>query len=422
MRDAAFDSLADLLDPPPAVRHDAWRATASPHQIPPDGPWSVWLLLGGRGAGKTFAGARWLAEEALSQAPGAWLVAAPTYRDCRYTCIEGEAGLLTALDGHVISYVSSLGEIRLDNGAGIYSLSADQPNRFRGGNYRGAWCDELAAWPDPDAWDQLTLATRRGDARICATTTPRPTGLLKTLIARPDVRTVRASTYDNERNLSAAFLEQVRRQYEGTRLGRQELHAEILEDVEGALWTAALLEDHRIPAAPDMVRVVVAVDPSGGDGAGNDEQGIVVAGVGVDGGFYVLADRSCRLSPAGWGARAVAAFDDFDADRVVAEQNFGGQMVEHTLRTVRADVPVRMVHASRGKRQRAEPIAALYEQGRVHHVGVLTDLEDQMCSWVPESGSSPDRMDALVWALTDLAGPVGTVGRMRYRSRLAVPA
>lgn len=423
----ALSAAADL-DPPPEDRFDGWRQTASAHQIPPGGDWSVWLLLGGRGAGKTFAGARWLTELALTESPGAWLVAAPTYRDCRYTCIEGESGLLAALGGpvehggHVSSYVSSLGEIRVDNGAVIQALSADRPDRFRGGNYRGAWCDELAAWPDPDAWDQLTLATRRGDARICATTTPRPTPLVKGLLARSDVVTVRASTFANAANLSGAFLEQVRRQYEGTRLGRQELNAEILDDVEGALWTAASIEQTRIPDAPDMDRVVVAVDPSGGDGAGNDEQGIVTAGVGIDGQFYVLADRSCRLSPAGWGSRAVGAFDEFEADRVVAEANFGGQMVEHTLRTVRADVPVRMVSASRGKRQRAEPVAALYEQGRVHHVGVLAELEDQMCSWVPGAGGSPDRLDALVWALTELAGPTGQTAGMRFRSRRLAPA
>lgn len=380
----------------------------------------MWLLLGGRGAGKTFAGSHWLAERALSEVPGEWIVAAPTIRDCRVTCIEGPSGLLNALGGrvgnggHVANYLRSLGEIRLDNGAVIYALSADEPDRFRGGNQRGAWADELAAWPNPDAWDQLTLATRIGSARIVATTTPRPTPLIKGLLGRPDVVSVRASTFANQQNLSGAFLEQVQRQYEGSRLGRQELYAEILEDVEGALFHLGQIEACRVKEPPELRRIVVAVDPAGTNRSDSDETGVVVAGQGVDGEFYVLEDGSLRESPHGWATRVVGLYERWQAHRIVAEKNMGWDMVEHTIRTVSPNVPLKTVRAADNKIARAEPIAALYEQGRVHHVGVHAGLEDQITSWSSESKYSPDRLDALVWALMELSEPARTFAQSYF--------
>lgn len=385
-----------------------WRSDAAPHQLPPGGGWRTWLFLGGRGTGKTHAGSHWLSEQALGQEPGEWLVAAPTFRDCRFTCIEGPSGLLVALGGHVDDgghvkhYASSTGQIILDNGASIFAISADKPDRFRGGNYRGAWCDEVGAWPNRDTWDQLTLATRIGNAQKVVTTTPRPTPLIRHLAETAVV--TRGSTYDNKAHLSADFIADVEARYAGTRLGRQELHAELLDDVEGALWTLALIEDARVALGdcPPLMRVVVAVDPAVTSGEDSDETGVVAAGATADGEFYVLEDASVRRGLADCAKDVLACFERNTADRVVGEVNNGGDLVEHTLRAYNRNLPYTKVSASRGKRVRAEPVAALYEQGRVHHVGGFPLLEDQMASWRPDSGQSPDRLDALVWAITAL--------------------
>jgi phage terminase large subunit-like protein len=255
------------------------------------------------------------------------------------------------------------------------------------------------------AWNNLMLGLRLGKApKVIVTTTPKPNRLTKTIMARNTTVLTRGSTYDNLDNLAPVFRTQVLASYEGTRIGRQELLGELLEDVEGAMWTNALLEEALyLEPLPDMRRIVVAIDPSGGDAEGNDEQGIVVAGLGVDGYYYVLADRSCKLSPQGWASRAVSAYYEFNADKIVAEKNYGGDMVEAIVRQIDRQVAFKMVSASRGKVQRAEPIAALYEQGKVRHVAGLQDLETQMVNWTPEDGTSPDRMDAMVWALTELS-------------------
>jgi phage terminase large subunit-like protein len=271
-------------------------------------------------------------------------------------------------------------------------------------------CDELAAWRDPDAWDQAILGLRLGlSPQAVIATTPRPTKIIKALAADPKTHLTRGKTYDNIANLAPAFVHRVISRFENTRQGRQELNAEILEDVPNALWTRAMIDRAREPvAAPDMARVVVAIDPSGArsaDDKGADLIGIVVAGRGVDGRAYVLADRSCKLSPAGWGERACDAYREFHADRVIAERNFGGAMVEHVLRTTDPNVSFREVSASRGKVARGEPIAALYEQGRVSHVGELDALEDELCQLTTDGfggGGSPDRADALIWAMHDL--------------------
>lgn len=333
---------------------------------------------------------------------------APTIADARDTCVEGESGLLSVLPtDDVTLWNRSIGEMELRNGSRIKTFSADAANRLRGPQAHGAWCDELAAWCDPDAWDQLQFGLRLGaHPRVVVTTTPRPTPLVRGILAEPDTVVTTGSTFDNSANLAPSALAKLRRKYEGTRLGRQELAGEVLDDMPGALWTWAMLDACRASHRPEMQRVVVAVDPSGqgADGHG-DSIGIVVAGLGVDGRGYVLADRSCDMSPAGWGRRAVDAYHEFGADRIVAERNFGGAMVEHVIRTADRSAAYREVTASRGKVVRAEPVAALYEQGRVAHVGALPELEDQMCAMGSNGyagAGSPDRLDAAVWAITDL--------------------
>jgi predicted phage terminase large subunit-like protein len=380
-------------------------------QQPPEGDWATWLIQSGRGWGKTRTGAEWLADGALS-APGTrWAIVAPTFTDGRDTCIEGESGLLSVLrrrrptvrwDDH---WNRSLGELVLPNASRVKMFSSEKPDGLRGPQHHGAWCDEAAAWRNAkDTWDMLQFGLRLGASpRAVVTTTPKPVKLVRSLVDDPTTRITRGSTFDNASNLAPSQLERLRTLYEGTRLGRQELYGELLTDTPGALWTLALIEDARRDRAPALQRVVVAIDPAVTSGEDSDSTGIVAAGLGVDGHLYVLHDRTCRESPERWARRAIGLYDEVQGDRIVAEVNNGGDLVEAVLRTIDPSVPVRKVHASRGKRMRAEPVAALYEQGRVHHVGGMPELEDQMTTWTPDSADSPDRLDALVWALTDLA-------------------
>jgi predicted phage terminase large subunit-like protein len=287
--------------------------------------------------------------------------------------------------------------------------SADEPDRLRGPQHDFAWADELAAWRYPQqAWDMLMLGLRLGDRpRIVVTTTPKPLRLIRDLAAAPTTRVTRGSTYQNKRNLAPAFLTAILGKYEGTRLGRQEIYAELLEQADGALWTRAMVDAARIAPAdrPELRRVVVAIDPAVTARAGSDETGMIVAGIGYDGRAYVIRDASGRMTPDQWARRAVHLYETHRADRIVAEVNNGGDLVAVTLRTVNDRVAFKAVTASKGKRIRAEPVAALYEQGRVSHVGGgFSALEDQMCNWVPAGADpSPDRLDALVWAITELA-------------------
>lgn len=364
--------------------------------------------MAGRGWGKTRTGAEDVGWYGLANPGSRIAVVAPTYADARDTCIEGDSGLRGILPKACVeAWNRSLGELILTNGSRFKLFAAEEPERLRGPQHHRAWCDELGAWRYAETWDQLLFGLRLGtDPRVVVTTTPKPNALVRSLIKSARTRITGGSTFDNAANLAPSALAQLREKYEGTRLGRQELNAELLDDVPGALWTRAMLDGTRVKAAPDMVRVVVAVDPSGtkGDGGG-DDIGIVVAGKGVDGRCYVMADRSCNLSPDGWGRRAVAAYSEFRADRIVAERNFGGAMVEHVIRSIDRSVSYREVTASRGKIARAEPVAALYEQGKVSHVGAFTQLEDQLCQ-MTGSGfigeGSPDRADAAVWAITEL--------------------
>lgn len=373
-----------------------------PHQEPPAGAWRGWLFLAGRGAGKTFAGARYLLHAA--ETIGRLRIIAPTYADARDVCAEGESGIvpMAAALGILDTYNRSLGEIKLSQGQHIKLYSADEPDRLRGPQSGGDWYDELAAWRYAEATlDMALMGLRLGtDPRYVATTTPRPTAVVRRLIADPTVATTRATTFANT-HLPDAFKRVILNRYEGTRLGRQELHAELLEDTPGALWTRGTIDAARVAVAPaSLRRIVVGVDPpASSDGA---ECGIVVAGIGATGEGYIIADCSVQGSPAQWATAVLRATAQYGADRIVVERNNGGEMVEHTLRSSGgADAPITTVWASRGKATRAEPVSALYEQGRVHHVGAMAALEDQMCAWVP-GDTSPDRMDALVWAISHL--------------------
>lgn len=406
---AHLDLALALLLAVPAERAAAtW--TPLPHQTPPDGDWDTWLVLAGRGSGKTECMARYVADHLRALGPAARVgVGAPTIADARDTCAEGVSGLITLHPGE-FAYNRSLSEARHAAGGYVKFLGSEQPGRWNGPQWTLLWWDELALC-NAASFEQSQFGLRLGPhPRIVASTTPKGANFVQRLAAEPGTVVSRATIFDNP-YLAPTAVARLRTRYEGTRLGRQELLGEWVEDVEGALWRRAWLDAHR--PAPDLVRVVVGVDPAVTSGESADETGIIVAGLGVDGQGYVLADRSCRLSPDGWARRVVQAYDDFGADRVVVEVNNGGEMVSLTLRTIRPTLPITAVHASRGKQARAEPVAALYEQNRVAHVAAFPELCDQLCSWTPASGASPDRLDALCWSihtlLIDVPGRWGAV-------------
>jgi phage terminase large subunit-like protein len=387
-----------------------WLSKARPDQVTPPGDWPAWLALAGRGWGKTRVGAEDVAWFGTQHAGARIAIIAPTFQDARDTCVEGESGLLAVLPKACVeTWNRSLGELILWNGTRYKLFSATEPERLRGPQHHRAWGDEVAAWPEPAAFDQMLFGLRLGrHPQAVLTTTPKPTPLIRKIVRMPGAMVTRGSTFDNAANLPEGTLAHLRDRYEGTRLGRQELVGELLEDVQGALWTAEMIDGQRLRSAPDLQRIVVGVDPSGTAGGGEgDDIGIIVAGKASDGRFYVLEDASCNLSPDGWARRVVQAYERWDADRVIAEKNFGGAMVEAVLRTASRNLPVRLVTASRGKIVRAEPVAALYKQSKVSHCGTFDQLEDEMCAmtgagYVGEG--SPDRADALVWALTELMG------------------
>jgi len=400
--------MQSLSKSPAATARAKWLATARPSQIAPQGDWPVWIVLAGRGFGKTRIGSEDCAWYAATNPGHQIAVVAPTFNDVRGTCFEGVSGLLAVIPPEIIQeYNKSRQELRLHNGALIRGFSADTPDRLRGPQFHRAWCDELAAWTYPDAWDQLMFGLRLGDdPRVIVTTTPRPTPLIRKLVTDSRNHVTRGSTFDNAENLAETALQQLREKYEGTRLGRQELYAEILDDVPGALWKREMIR-HVQGDLPEFSRVVVAVDPSGTSGNGEgDTIGIVVAGKTHAGGYVIIEDASTDLGPDGWARRVVGRYHHYGADRIIAERNFGGAMVENVIKTADRAAPVKLVTASRGKSVRAEPISALYEQGKVIHAKGLDMLEDQMMQ-MTNSGfvgqGSPDRVDALVWALTELA-------------------
>ncbi|WP_018632105.1 DNA-packaging protein [Neomegalonema perideroedes] len=398
---------------------ELWRR---PSQSPPPGSWRTWVFLGGRGAGKTRAGAEWvrgLVEGPTPLSSGARrrvALMAETADQAREVMVQGESGLMSATPpDRRPTYLAARRALIWPNGAEARLFSAADPESLRGPQFDAAWCDELGKWRRAEAaWDMLQFGLRLGDApQALVTTTPRRNPVLETLLADSSTAVTRAPTSENAAHLAPAFLSYVRRRYGGTSLGRQELEGELLTEAPGALWSAALLDASRAAEAPPLDRVVVAVDPPILGGPQSDACGIVVAGAVMEGEpsdwtAYVLADWSARgKSPAVWAERAATAFAQFRADRLVAEINQGGDMVETILRQSAPNIPFRGVYATRGKRLRAEPVAALYEQGRIRHVGLFPELEDQMRSFGasglgPGMGRSPDRLDALVWAITDL--------------------
>ena len=383
--------------------------TARPDQIRPDGDWETWLIMAGRGWGKTRTGAEDVVHSAITD-PGDYFVCAPTFRDMRAVCIEGTgSGVLAVLKRRAIPFEWNIvaGTVVLECGSTIHAGGAEEPNRWRGYNFKGGWCDELAAWRRPDTFVNLKMATRMGDARIVATTTPRPTAMIREMVEDPTVHVTRGRTMDNLANLKPAAVDALTRKYGGTRLGRQELEGELLTDPPGALWSLAMIDAERwadrdpLEVAAQCNRIVVAVDPAVTNHEDSDESGIVVVGRMGDQ-LVVLADATLKASPDGIAKTAVDLMAEFSADRIVAEVNNGGDWIGSVVKSVDRDASYGTVRAQKGKRVRAEPVAALYEQGRVHHVGTFPELEDQLCSWTPDAAGSPDRMDALVWACTDL--------------------
>jgi phage terminase large subunit-like protein len=390
------------------------------HQVPPGGDWRTWVILGGRGAGKTRAGAEWVrgrVEGAKPLDPGTCrrlALVGETVEQVREVMIFGESGIMACSPpDRRPEWQATRKRLVWPNGAVAQVFSAHDPEGLRGPQFDGAWVDELAKWKKArDTWDMLQFGLRLGEApQVCVTTTPRNVGVLKDILGSESTVVTNAPTEANAANLAQGFLEEVRARYAGTRLGRQELDGVLTEAAEDALWTPAMLERARVGAAPELDRIVVAVDPPVTGHAGSDACGIVVAGAVTQGPVqnwraFVLADESLDAAgPAAWARAAIRAMERWGADRLVAEVNQGGDLVEQVIRQVDPLVPFRKVHASRGKVLRAEPVAALYEQGRVHHLRGLGALEDQMCAMTArgyEGRGSPDRVDALVWALTDL--------------------
>jgi phage terminase large subunit-like protein len=394
-----------------------WDYVARQNQLAPPGDWRVWMIMAGRGFGKTRAGAEWVRMIADSNPDARIALVSSSLAEARAVMVEGESGLLAICrPGHKPQFEPSLHRIRFENGAQAQLFSAAEPEALRGPQHSHAWCDEIGKWPLANeraarCWDNLMLGLRLGeDPRIAVTTTPRAVPLVKRLVAQAakgeEVVVTHGKTGDNDR-LPDRFHDAINSEYAGTLLARQEMEGELLEDIEGALWTRSLLEQSReAGAVPEATRIVVAVDPPAS--ANGDECGIIVAALGADGIARVVADCSLGgASPADWAKRVAETAQEWQADRVVAEANQGGAMVETVLRAADQALPVKLVHASRGKVARAEPVAALYAAGRVRHVGVFARLEDQLCGLLVGGtyagpGSSPDRADALVWAMSEL--------------------
>lgn len=396
--------LADVL------ADGGWRSKARPSQLPPPGDWNGWAVVAGRGFGKTFVGANYTNE--MAESVGRIALIGATAADVRDTMVEGESGILRlAPPWFRPTYEPSKRRLEWPNGATASLFSSEEPDRLRGPQAGFGWLDEFAAWQNiQETWDMFQFGLRLGKhPRWLVTTTPRAVKLLKEILAREDVVTTSGSTFENAANLAPPFLEAIKRRYEGTRLGRQEIHAELLTDTPGALWSQDWLDRDRAKCLPwdGLRRIVVAIDPAVTSGENADETGIICAGIDHVGHGYVIEDASGKYAPHEWAAKAIGMYRRHGADRIVAERNNGGDMVEATVRSIDPNVSFKAVTASRGKVTRAEPISALYEQGKVHHIGAFTQLEDQMCAFTSDfsrssAGYSPDRLDALVWALTEL--------------------
>lgn len=413
------EALAGLSDDELEDLEFAWRDwLARPQQILPGTlgaaidreDWIFWLVLAGRGFGKTKTGAETVKEWA-EDPDERILMIAPVASDVREVMIEGPSGLMSCYpEGQKPRYNPSRHLVTFPSGAIGITRSADEPERLRGPQFTKFWADELCAWRFvEDAWDQIMFGFRLKTPKLrgIITTTAKPIKVLKQLIIDPSTVITRGSSYDNRANLSDQYFKKVIAPYEGTRLGRQEIYSEVLEDTPGALWNQAMIDAYKVTQKDLkwdlMIRIVVAIDPAVTSGEDSDSTGIVVAGLTDTAHVVVLDDLTCKESPLQWARVAVAAFKKYKADRIVAEVNNGGDLVAQNIRAVSPNVPFHAVRASRGKAVRAEPVAALYEQGRVHHVGNFPDLEAEMCSYVPGvTTKSPDRMDALVWAIFEL--------------------
>jgi phage terminase large subunit-like protein len=395
-----------------SLRYD-WKFWARPKQLAPAGDWATWLIKAGRGFGKTRAGSGWVNERA-KESPGRWIaLLAKTPADARDYMIEGPGGFLknTAPDFKPL-YEPSKRRLTWPNGSWATIYSDEEPDQSRGFSGDTVWIDELAKFKHPkECLENLDFGMREVSAdrpRKLITTTPRPIKIMKEIEAAKDTITINGSSYENRSNLDASWYVNTLSKYEGTRLGRQEIYGETLSDNPGALWKMALIDEMRVTVAPvTMKRIVLAIDPAATSNENSDETGMVVAGLGTDNKGYVLADLTLRGTPEEWARCAVNAYHVWHADRIIAETNNGGEMVETVIRMVDKNVSYKSIHASRGKIPRAEPISALYEQKRVCHVGIFPEMEDQMCDYDPKVAKySPDRMDALVWALTELMAEV----------------
>ena len=418
-RDEIANLLADI--PTEHLRRLAsdWQVWARDDQLPPattdDGaPWRTWLILGGRGSGKTRAGAEWVRMEAARLAAGdvgmgRIALVGETLEQARSVMVEGVSGLLSVhSSGERPCFEPSRRRITWPSGVVAQLFSAEDPEALRGPQFAAAWVDEIAKWRQPErVWDMLQFGLRLGAMpRQVVTTTPRPVPILKRIMQDAGAVTTRVRTIDNAGNLAPGFVAEMQRRYGGTLLGRQELDGELIEEQSGALWRLEWITEARVAEAPPLRRVVVAVDPPVTATRSSDACGICVAGIGPDGRAYILDDRTLQgREPHVWARAAVAAYREYAADRIVAEVNQGGDLVQNVLRQIDAAVPIRMVRATRGKWLRAEPVAALYAEGRVVHAGTFAALETQMLAFGADGlagGRSPDRLDALVWALTDL--------------------
>nr|WP_321458536.1 terminase family protein [uncultured Cohaesibacter sp.] len=393
-----------------------WELWARPDQLPPSSDWITWLVLGGRGAGKTRTGAEWIKAIVQGRAPfaeqpyGRIALIGETLQDARDVMVEGVSGLLAIHSkSDRPTWLSSRRRLEWSNGAVAQIFSAEDPESLRGPQFDAAWGDELAKWGHAEAtWDMLQFGLRLGrKPRQIVTTTPKPTPLLKRLMADPSTALSHAPTRANLANLAPNFLDAIVRRYEGSRLGRQELDGELIEDRADALWKRDQLDRLRVDDPPaTLSRIVIAIDPPATSGKSADACGLIVAGIDGDGLCFILRDSSLSCaSPTAWATKAIALYNRFEADCVIAEVNQGGEMVTTILGNIDSTVPVRPVRATRGKYLRAEPVSALYEQGRVRHVGNMAELEDEMCDFGLDglsSGKSPDRLDAMVWAVTHL--------------------
>lgn len=396
-----------------------WEGTwARPSQRIPGGDWLACLVMAGRGFGKTRVGSEWIINGAKNGCKRMAVVGA-TVNDTRTIMVEGESGIL-ACSPHWFypHHEPSRRRLTWPNGAIATCYSADKFERLRGPQHDRAWCDELAAWQYPrQAWNMLMLGLRVGsDPRVVITTTPKPISLLREIRDAKTTACLSGSTYENLPNLADNFRRHILAQYEGTTLGQQELHAILLDEAPGALWKRQKdIERHRVDKAPHLVKVAIAIDVATTSNEQSDETGIVWGGLGEDGHGYVCGDITMKDSPDTWARAAIACYKEHRADHIVYEANQGGDLIRTVLQTVDPNVPLRAVWASRGKRTRAEPVAALAEQGRIHHVGILPELEDELCNWVPGvSKESPNRLDAMVWLMDYLAPQAGIAGVIEF--------